>query len=61
MNKRKYWLVYVPVILFVMLALCVSAGITINFEGWAYNEAVEKMSPVTTNIVKAITHIGDPY
>lgn len=60
MNKRRYWLVIVPVILFIMLALCISAGITINFEGWAYNEAVEKMSPVLTSIVKVITHIGDP-
>jgi undecaprenyl-diphosphatase len=60
MKEKKYWLVYIPVILFVLLALCVSAGVTVNFEGWAYNEAVEKMSPLLTIDVKVITHIGDP-
>jgi undecaprenyl-diphosphatase len=42
-----------------MLAICIRAGITVNFEGWAYNESIEHMSPILTNIVKGITHIGD--
>lgn len=49
----------VPIILFAMLAVCVRAGITVDFEGWAYNESIEHMSSLLTNIVKGITHIGD--
>ncbi|MDP4133426.1 MAG: phosphatase PAP2 family protein [Bacillota bacterium] len=59
MNKRNIWLVIVPVILFIMLAICVKAGITANFESWTYSEAVKKMSPALTSIVKGITHMGD--
>lgn len=51
--------VVVPIILFIMLIICIMAGITVNFEGWAYNEAIEHMSPILTNVVKGITHIGD--
>jgi undecaprenyl-diphosphatase len=58
-DKRNLWLIVVPLILFAMLAICVRAGITVNFEGWAYNESIEHMSPILTNIVKRITHIGD--
>lgn len=59
MNKRTLLLVVIPLLLFFLLAVCVTAGITTNFEGWAYSEAVEKMSPQMTTIVKNITHIGD--
>jgi undecaprenyl-diphosphatase len=59
MNKKNIWFVVLPLILFAMLAICVRAGITVNFEGWAYSEAVEAMSPMLTSIVKVITHIGD--
>ena len=59
MNKKHVWLIAVPLILFTMLAICIRAGITVNFEGWAYNESIEHMSPIFTKIVKAITHIGD--
>lgn len=59
MNKKNLWLIAVPLILFTMLAICIRAGITVNFEGWAYNESIEHMSPIFTKIVKAITHIGD--
>jgi len=58
-NKRNFWLIAVPLILFAMLAICVRARITVNFEGWAYNESIEHMSPIYTKIVKGITHIGD--
>jgi undecaprenyl-diphosphatase len=57
--RKHIWLVAVSVILFVMLALYVRAGITVGFEGWVYSETVEHMSPVMTDIVKGITHIGD--
>lgn len=59
MNRRNIWLAVIPGILFVMLAFFVEAGITVNFEGWAYSEAVEKMSPELTAVIKGITHIGD--
>lgn len=59
-NKRKIWLIFVPIILFAMLAICIEAGVTVNFEGWAYNESAERMSPILTNIMKIVTHIGDP-
>ena len=49
----------VPVILFALLAICIGAGITVRFEGWAYSEAVERMSPRMTGIIKTITHLGD--
>lgn len=63
MNSKKVrnsLFVVVPVLLFLMLAVCIKAGITVNFEGWAYSESVEHMSPVLTGIVKGITHLGDP-
>lgn len=60
MNKRNIWLVIILVILFIMLAVCIEAGITVNFEGWAYSEAAERMSPKLTDIIKGITHLGDP-
>lgn len=59
MNNKNLWLIVVPLILFTMLAICIRAGITVNFEGWVYNESIEHMSPIFTKIVKAITHIGD--
>lgn len=59
MNKRNLWLIVLPIILFAILAVSVMTGITVNFEGWAYNESIEHMSPILTGIVKGITHIGD--
>lgn len=59
MNKRKIWSVIVPIVLFAMLAICVQAEIVTRFEGWAYGETVEDMSPVLTLIMKGITHLGD--
>lgn len=59
MNKRNLWFIVVPLILFTMLAICIKAGITANFEGWTYNESIEHMSPLLTTIVKGITYIGD--
>ncbi len=59
MNRKKIWIVITPVILFALLAVCIHAGITVGFEGWAYSETVEDMSPVLTAFMKAITHLGD--
>ncbi len=59
MKKRKIWLVVIPVILFVFLAVGIDAGITNGFEGWAYNETMEEMSPAITGIMKVVTHFGD--
>jgi len=59
MNRRKMWFVMVPIILFMMLAICLQAAIVTRFEGWAYSEAVEHMSPALTLIIKGITHLGD--
>ncbi|MEG1059124.1 MAG: phosphatase PAP2 family protein [Clostridia bacterium] len=59
MNKKKVALIVVPIILFCMLALCVKADLSIEFENWVYSEAVEHMSPVVTNIVKFITRLGN--
>lgn len=59
MKRKATWLVALPLILFVLLAISIAAGITVGFEGWAYNEAIEHMSPLLTALVKVITHIGD--
>lgn len=58
--NRRMWIVIVPFVLFIMLAISIKAKITAGFEGWVYNEAVEGISPTLTNIVKSITHMGDP-
>ncbi|OQB23562.1 MAG: undecaprenyl pyrophosphate phosphatase [Firmicutes bacterium ADurb.Bin182] len=62
-QNRKYgrnnWLIVVPVILFVILAVCVRARLTVGLEGWAYSKTAEHMSPAMTSVVKGITHIGD--
>ena len=60
MNKRKIWLVIVPIILFAILAVCVQTKASVPIEGWAYSEAVEDMSPNLTMVMKGITHLGDP-
>lgn len=49
----------VPIILFVMLAVCVQTEIVTSFEGWAYSEAVKNMSPVFILRMKGVTHLGD--
>lgn len=59
MSRRKMWFVIVPVLLFAMLTVCLRAGITVHFEGWAYSEAVEEMSPALTAVMRFITHMGD--
>lgn len=59
MSKRKTWSVIVPIVLFAMLAICVRAEIVTRFEGWAYREAVEDMSPILTSMMECITHLGD--
>jgi undecaprenyl-diphosphatase len=59
MIKRKKWFVIIPIILFTMLAVCVQAKITAAFEGWAYGEAIENMSPILTVMMQGITHVGD--
>ena len=59
MKKRKLFFIFIPIILFIMLAICVNAGLSVNFEGWAYNEATEKMSPLITTFMKLTTHTGD--
>lgn len=58
-KQRNIWLIIVPVILFAMLAVCIQAGISVGFEGWAYSETVERMSPLLTGFMKAVTHLGD--
>ncbi|SHH74926.1 undecaprenyl-diphosphatase [Sporobacter termitidis DSM 10068] len=59
MNKRRKWFVIMPIILFAMLAVCVRANISSPFEGWAYGEAVEDMTPSLTMAMKVITYLGD--
>lgn len=59
MKRKKILFVIVPILLFAMLAVCIQAGISVHFEGWAYGETVEDMSPVLTTIMKGITHLGD--
>ena len=60
MNHRKrVWLAVVPFILFIMLAVCIEAGLTGRAEGWAYGEAAEHMSPNMTAVMIGITHIGE--
>jgi undecaprenyl-diphosphatase len=60
MNKRNVWFAVVPILLFIVLAVCIEADIATNFEGWVYHEAVEHMSPFLTAFLKGITHLGDP-
>lgn len=57
---RHRWLAAISFILFVLLAVSVMAGLTVRFEGWAYNESIERMSPALTLLQKGITHLGDP-
>ena len=38
----------------------IQAGYSIRFENWVYAEAVEHMNPFLTNIIRIITHLGDP-
>lgn len=57
--RKHIWILLISAVLFAMLAVYISAGISVGFEGWIYSQAVEHMSPVMTGIVKGVTHIGD--
>ena len=59
MKRKNILFIILPVLLFAMLAISIQAGITVNFEGWAYSEAMERLSPGMTFLMKGITHIGD--
>ena len=59
-SKTKLLLFFVPIILFIFLVIAIEAGISVNFETWAYNESIEHMSDFLTNLMKAITKLGDP-
>ncbi|NLB60993.1 MAG: phosphatase PAP2 family protein [Clostridiales bacterium] len=59
MSRRKIWFIIVSATLFVLLAISIQAGIGVEFEGWIYKEAVDKMSPALTVILKVITFVGD--
>lgn len=52
--------IIIPIILFLLISIFISADKMTGFESWFYTESVERMSPLLTNIMKAITHIGDP-
>lgn len=59
-DLKKILLIVIPIILFAFLALYIQAGYSIRFENWVYAEVVEHMSPLLTNIIRTITHLGDP-
>lgn len=59
-DLKKILLIVIPIILFAFLALYIQAGYSIRFENWVYAEAVEYMNPFLTNIIRIITHLGDP-
>ena len=59
-DLKKILLIVIPIILFAFLALYIQAGYSIRFENWVYAEAVEHMKPFLTNIIRIITHLGDP-
>lgn len=59
-DLKKILLIVIPIILFAFLALYIQAGYSIRFENWVYAEAVEHMNPFFTNIIRIITHLGDP-
>jgi undecaprenyl-diphosphatase len=61
MKQKKIGFIIVPVVLFALLAICIQAGMTIGFEGWAYSEAAEEISPFMTTFMKAATYIGESY
>ena len=59
-DLKKILLIVIPIILFAFLALYIQAGYSIRFENLVYAEAVEHMNPFLTNIIRIITHLGDP-
>jgi undecaprenyl-diphosphatase len=61
MNKRQIWLIIIPLVLFAALAVCVQSGLTASVESWAYQEAVQPMSPTLTSICKLLSDLGNKY
>ncbi len=59
MSKRRKWFIAIPLILFVMLAICIQAKLSVPLESWAYSETVEGMSPVLTSVMKGFTFLGE--
>lgn len=56
-DKSKIFIV-TAVLLFVILAIGVNLGITLDSELWVYNFIVQYMSPGLTNVLKFITNLG---
>lgn len=60
MKRVKILLVVLPILLFILLAICIKAGTILNFEEHFYFELVEHKTDSFTTIMKLITHFGDP-
>ncbi len=60
MKRIKILLVILPIILFILLAICIKAGTILNIEENFYFELIENKTDAFTAIMKIITHLGDP-
>lgn len=59
MNMRKLLYVTMPIVLFIVIAVCVQTEAITHFEARIYSSVAKCMSPALTLLMKRITHIGD--
>ena len=60
MSKKNILLTVTSIILFIILAIAISAEYLSGFESWVYNESTEHMNNILTTILIIITNIGGP-
>ena len=58
---RRMLTIIIPIILFVMLAILVKLGMTLNLENWAYYGITTIMSEKLTIALRVITEFGDKF
>lgn len=60
MRKKYYFIILIPIVFFIAIAILVSFGLSINIESYIYNKSILGMSPFLTEVLKIITTIGNP-
>lgn len=61
MKKRHVWFIIIPVTLFILLSVSITAGLSHGFENWAYRETAEAISPARTPAMLFVTQLGSTY
>lgn len=59
MKNKKLLLTIIPIILFILIAIYIKAGLVSNFDNFIYGKLTSNMNDTLSNIIIFITHLGD--